>query len=80
MNVTVPAYIAMLKENASDTILKEAFFERRRSKALNLEMQVVRPGITFPPETVSLCYNVGTRSNGVDAAHWPDDLMVEIVQ
>ncbi|CZT14614.1 related to acyl-CoA transferases/carnitine dehydratase [Ramularia collo-cygni] len=81
MNVTVPAYLGMLKENASDTVLQEAFFERRRSKALlGVDFQVVRPAINFPPDTVSLGYNVGTRANGVDNAYWPDDLTVEMVE
>lgn len=79
MNVTVPAYLEMLKEPSSETILREQFFERRISKCLGLELQVVRPGIQFPPGTVELGYNVGTRGNGVDQARWPDDLLTEIV-
>lgn len=79
MNVTVPAYLEMLKVNASNTVLRPEFFEKRSTKTLGLEMQVVRPGIYFPAGTVDLGYNVGTRGNGVDKPRWPSDLSTEIV-
>lgn len=80
MNVTVPAYLSMLKKHSSETLLRAEFFERRQSKCLGLEFQVVRPGIQYPSGTVELGYNVGTRGNGVDQPHWPDDLLAEIVE
>lgn len=80
MNVTVPAYLGMIQANAADTLFRPEFFERRRSGALGLDMQVVRPGIRFPSDTVELRYNVGTRGNGVDSPFWPRDLSVEVVK
>jgi hypothetical protein len=35
--------------------------------------------LRFPDGEVDLKYNVGTRSNRVDKAHWPDDLMAEVI-
>ncbi|CAK1355042.1 unnamed protein product [Cercospora beticola] len=80
MNVTVPAYLGMIQANAANTLFRPEFFERRRSGALGLDMQVVRPGIRFPKDTVELRYNVGTRGNGVDSPFWPRDLSVEVVE
>ncbi|KAH7064048.1 alpha-methylacyl-CoA racemase, partial [Paraphoma chrysanthemicola] len=79
MNVTVPAYLAMIKDNAADVLLRPDFFERRISKALGIEMQVVKPLLQFPEGSVTLRYNVGTRGNGVDDPVWPDDLLTEVV-
>ena len=62
------------------TLLRTEFFERRDSKALGgLMFRTPRPILQFPPGTVQLKYNIGTRGNGVDQPYWPDDLSVEIV-
>lgn len=39
-----------------------------------------KPILQFPPDTVSLRYNVGTRGNGFDEARWPADLLIEVVK
>ena len=63
------------------TVLNQEFFQKRKSKALNgLEFRMPKPVIQFPPNSVSLEYNVGTRGNGIDAARWPEDLMTEVVR
>ncbi|KAK4635898.1 Acetyl-coenzyme A transferase [Fulvia fulva] len=80
MNVTVPAYLGMIKQHSADVLLRPEFFERRVSKALNIEMQVAKPALYFPEGSVELRYNVGTRGNGVDDAVWPKDLLMEIVK
>ena len=78
MNHTIPRYIEMLKEQR--TLLKLEFFETRESGALDgLRMRVPKPVIQFPPGTVELGYNVGTRGNGVDQPRWPSDLLMEVV-
>ena len=80
MNITVPAYLAMMKEHAADDLLRPEFFERRRTEALGLEMQVVKPVLQFPAGTVELKYNIGTRGNGVDQPYWPGNLSQEVVK
>ena len=80
MNVTLPAYLDMLKKHAAETLLRPEFFERRTTKALNLEMQCVKPLVQYPTGTVELRYNVGTRGNGIDQPFWPSDPMTEIVK
>ena len=79
MNFTIPRYLAMIREQK--TLLNLDFFETRTSDALEgLTFRVPRPIIQFPPDTVKLGYNVGTRGNGVDQARWPDDLMTGVVR
>lgn len=80
MNVTVPAYLNMIKRNAADVLLRPEFFERRVTKALSIEMQVVKPVLQFPEGSVKLGYNVGTRGNGVDDPVWPKDLLTEVIK
>ncbi|XP_014550306.1 hypothetical protein COCVIDRAFT_43128 [Bipolaris victoriae FI3] len=66
MNVTVPAYLGMIKRHSYDVLFLPEFFERRLSKALNIEVQVVKPVVQYPTGSIELGYNVGTRGNGVD--------------
>ena len=80
MNITVPAYLAMMKKHVGDVLLRPEFFERRRTEALGLEMQVVKPVLQFPGGSVELEYNVGTRGNGIDQPYWPDNLLQEVVK
>ena len=69
----------MLQKHDSETLYKPDFFERRMSKAVGHEFVQVKPVAQFKDD-VQLKYNVGTRSNGVDAARWPEDLTTEIVR
>jgi crotonobetainyl-CoA:carnitine CoA-transferase CaiB-like acyl-CoA transferase len=78
MNYTMPRYLDMIVKNK--TLTNPDFFEERTSGALGgLKFRVVKPILQFPVDTVELGFNVGTRGNGVDAAHWPKDLMTEVV-
>lgn len=78
MNYTVPRYIEMLKREG--TLFNLDFFEIRESKALGgLLIRTAKPVLQFPPGTVELFFNVGTRGNGVDQPRWPTDLLTEIV-
>lgn len=79
MNHTIPRYIDMMRRDK--TILNLDFFENRISEALGgLIFRVPKPILQFPPDTVQLGYNIGTRGNGVDEAKWPDDLLTEVVK
>ncbi|KAH6668285.1 CoA-transferase family III domain-containing protein [Halenospora varia] len=80
MNVTLPRYLKMIKENSSDVLLQPEFFEVRESKVLGLKLRVVKPILRFTQNEVKLGYNVGTRGNGADAAKWPEDLLTEVVR
>ena len=71
--------IGSLKEYDSKVLFKPEFFEKRTSKAVGHDFVHVKPVAAWAGESVRLGYNVGTRSNGVDEARWPEDLGVEIV-
>jgi hypothetical protein len=74
----MPRYFDRIAKDG--TLTKPEFFEGRTSGALEgLRFRVVKPICQFPPDTVELGYNVGTRGNGVYAAKWPKDLMTEVV-
>jgi crotonobetainyl-CoA:carnitine CoA-transferase CaiB-like acyl-CoA transferase len=78
MNYTLPRYMEMFK---NQKLFDLDFFEIRVSKALGgLRMRVPKPVLQFPPGTVELGYNVGTRGNGVDQPRWPTDLSTEVVK
>lgn len=79
MQYTLPRFLAMLKQNAGEVVLKPEFFERRHSGAIGKDILCPKPVIRFPQGPVQLRYNVGTRSNGVDQARWPENLMTEVV-
>jgi len=51
----------------------------RENKTIGKKIRAVKPILQFPGGEVELKYNVGTRSNGIDAAKWPHDLMSEVV-
>ena len=78
MPYLLPRMFGLLHEHAEETLFKPEFFESRMSKAVGWEFVQVKPVAQFKDD-VTLGYNVGTRSNGVDAPHWPQDLGVEIV-
>jgi hypothetical protein len=79
MLVLLPAYMKMLQGTAAGTLFSPEFFEIRESKAIGAKLRCVKPVLGFPGGEVELGYNVGTRGNGVDKPHWPEDLTVEVV-
>lgn len=79
MQVTLPAYIEMLKKNGPN-VFNPDFFELRDSKALGINLRVVKPVLNFPDGRIRPGYNVGTRGNGVDDAKWPNNLLEEVVK
>lgn len=79
MNYSIPRMIAKMKED--QTLLRPEFFEQRASGALNgLVFRTPKPVLQFPPDSVQLGYNIGTRGNGIDEPFWPIDLSTEIVR
>jgi hypothetical protein len=71
---------AVLKFQLNKELFSDEFFEDRESKALGVEIRVVKPVLRFPGGNVRLGYNVGTRGNGVDCARWPRDLLTEVIR
>lgn len=77
MNYLLPRYMEMFQDQG---LFNLEFFEVRTSKALgNLKLRVPKPVLQFPPNTVELGYNIGTRGNGLDQPRFPEDLKTEIV-
>lgn len=79
MSYLLPELIGRIHKNSKDIIFRPEFFELRESKAVGHTFVQVKPISQYKNSEVELKYNVGTRTNGVDAARWPDDLKVEIV-
>ena len=78
MNYTAPHYMEMFQQQG---LFDLDFFEVRESKALGgVKFRVPKPVLQFPPDTVELRYNVGTRGNGVDKPRWPENLSTEVVK
>ena len=71
--------IGRLVKHSKQILFRPEFYEQRESKAVGHTFIQVKPIAQFKGEEVELRYNVGTRTNGVDRAVWPDDLAVEIV-
>lgn len=80
MPYLLPRLIGLLREHDSKAMFKPEFFEKRTSKAVGHDFIHVKPVAVWKNQSVKLRFNVGTRSNGVDAPRWPEDLSVEIVQ
>lgn len=79
MQYLLPEMIGLLAKHDSSTLFSPEFFERRRSKAAGYEFVQVKPVAQFA-DGVELGFNVGTRTNGVDKARWPEDLTTEIIE
>jgi hypothetical protein len=86
MEYTIPIMIKGLVENSGGVgakrLFKPEFFEERKAEALHgkgKKIKVVKPILDFKDGKVKPGYNVSTRGNGVDAAKWPEDLMVHVV-
>jgi hypothetical protein len=72
--------LATLKKTSSDILFRNEFFEDRKCGVLGTTIRTVKPIVQYPDGEVQLEYNIGTRSNGVDDARWPDDLSAEVVE
>jgi hypothetical protein len=80
MNYTWPRFFGGLAQSGgNELLLRDEFFEVRENKTIGKKIRAVKPILQFPGGEVELKYNVGTRSNGIDAAKWPHDLMSEVV-
>ncbi|KAE8377932.1 CoA-transferase family III domain-containing protein [Aspergillus bertholletiae] len=79
MPATIPLMMKSLMMNSGAQLFQPRFFETRYSGAVDRYFKVVRPVLSFADQQVDLRFNVGTRSNGHDAARWPEDLRVEII-
>ncbi|KAK5168145.1 uncharacterized protein LTR77_006713 [Saxophila tyrrhenica] len=79
MQYLLPEMIGRLVKHSSDILFRPEFYEHRESKAAGHTFVQVKPIAQFKDGEVELRYNVGTRTNGVDKARWPEDLGVEVV-
>ncbi|BCS23627.1 uncharacterized protein APUU_40071S [Aspergillus puulaauensis] len=79
MGTMIPAMLKSLAQNSGNVLFRPEFFETRHSAAVDRYFKAVRPILNFPGKEVNLCYNVGTRTNGHDAARWPEDLRSEVI-
>lgn len=79
MGYTIPDMMGRLVKHSKDILFRPEFYEQRESKAVGHTFVQVKPIAQFKDGEVELRYNVGTRTNGVDQARWPEDLKVEIV-
>ena len=78
MQYTLPSMIGLILKHDKETLFNPDFFEKRRSGAVGFDFIQLKPIARFK-DNVELRYNVGTRTNGVDQARWPEDLRTEIV-
>ena len=74
-----PHVFKSLFKNCAKELFQPGFFETRHSGAVDHYFKSVRPVLSFPNREVALGFNVGTRTNGKDAAHWPEDLSTEVI-
>ncbi|KAJ5116965.1 hypothetical protein N7456_001313 [Penicillium angulare] len=79
MPVMIPIMMESLSKNSSAELFQPHFFEVRYSAAIDHYFKSLRPVLTFPAKEVRTGFNIGTRTNGHDAARWPEDLQAEAV-
>ncbi|KAJ5320049.1 hypothetical protein PENANT_c025G03727 [Penicillium antarcticum] len=79
MPVMIPAVMESLLRNSAAHLFQPRFFEVRYSGAVDRHFKALRPIISFPDKDVTPRFNVGTRTNGHDAAQWPEDLQKEVI-
>jgi hypothetical protein len=79
MPITVPAFLKMLEENSKDKVFRDEFFENRDCRSIGTKIRTIKPILHFRGGKVQLGFNIGTRTNGVDQARWPEDLGTEII-
>ena len=78
MQYLFPQGIKLLHENTPHLFDPE-FFEVRNAPAMGCEIKCVKPVLRFSGATVRSGFQVSARTNGLDEARWPYDLMVDIV-
>lgn len=78
MPLMFPVTMQSLFKN-TPSLFRPDFFEIVLSRASGQHFKLVKPILQFPDGQVSLEYNVGVRTNGVDSPRWPEDLSVEII-
>lgn len=71
--------LKLLHQHDAQTLFNPAFFEPRRSGAVDATFIQVKPIAQFEGGVAEPRFNVGTRGNGVDRPVWPEDLSVEVV-
>ncbi|KAJ4387076.1 hypothetical protein N0V85_007759 [Neurospora sp. IMI 360204] len=80
MHYLLPRVLGAVQKSSADRLFKEEFFTQYFVKSLGKTMRIVAPILQFPNQEVKLGFDVGTRTNGVDEARWPQDLSVENVE
>jgi hypothetical protein len=79
MSVMIPVVMKTLFKNNAAQLFQPRFFEVRYSGAVDRHFKALRPVLSFPDKQVTPCFNIGTRTNGHDAARWPEDLRTEVI-
>ncbi|KAJ5717849.1 hypothetical protein N7488_003495 [Penicillium malachiteum] len=79
-SVTTGKVLASMLKRRGNILFNPSFFETRQSKALEVNIRMVKPVINFHGNVINLGYNVGTRGNGHDKARWPEDQITEEVR
>jgi hypothetical protein len=79
MGYTISRMMRMLMIKNKDVLFRDEYFENRESKNRGVKIRTVKPVLIFKNSEVELGFNVGTRPNGIDKAHWPQDLLTEVV-
>ncbi|RSL83633.1 hypothetical protein CEP51_004363 [Fusarium floridanum] len=79
MQTLVPKTLQIVMKNSGQTLFKPEFFHQYSCRYLGKDVKIVAPILRFPNGDVKPGFNVGTRSNGVDATRWPEDPSVEVV-
>ncbi|TLS21649.1 uncharacterized protein PpBr36_09591 [Pyricularia pennisetigena] len=77
MEHTIPTVFPWLLR--SGILSKSEFYTEYYAKNLAQTVRIVAPVLFYPGGEVEPGYQVGTRTNGVDMAKWPEDLGVEVV-
>ena len=76
----MPRVLGATQKSSADKLFKEEFFTQYFVKSLGKTMRIVAPILQFPNQEVKPGFDVGTRTNGVDEARWPEHLSVEKVE
>lgn len=66
-------------QSRSRLLGKPEYFTQYKIKHLEKEIRIVAPILNFSGNKVELGYTIGTRTNGIDVASWPNDLTVEVI-
>jgi crotonobetainyl-CoA:carnitine CoA-transferase CaiB-like acyl-CoA transferase len=81
-SVTGPETVKKLRAGiGGERLFKPEHFEDRSAPGIlgKKKFRHIKSVAQWPSGTIEPGFRIGTRGNGVDAAHWPSDLTVEIV-